>query len=82
MTISRFEDLAVGTVAAAAAAYLAWSLVRVLKAGEARTRAGILTRANNPGRLNVLIGFRVVLALVAAAIAADLLLGLGFRNRL
>jgi hypothetical protein len=82
MTTSRFEDLAVGAVAAAAACYLAWSLLRVFRTGEARTRGGVLTRAGNPGRLNVLIAFRVVLAVVSLAIAADLLLGLGWRQRL
>lgn len=76
------EELLVGLVALALVPLITLRLVRGLRDGRLplyRTRVG---REIGAARFNFLLGLHALALLIVAIVAADLLLGLGLRERL
>ena len=82
MTGFRADEFLVGIVAAAAVAWIFWTLRRGLRDGILPIRKGRVVRAERSGAFNVLFVLYVVAALLMAFIALDLLFGLDLRSRL
>lgn len=79
---SQPEDLIVGLIALAVAPFIALRIARGLGEGQLplyRVRVG---REIGTARFNFLLGLHVLSLLLILVIAADLLLGLGIRERL
>ncbi len=75
------DELLIGVVALLLVPLIAWRILRGLRDGRLplyRTRIG---REAGRGRFEVLLVLHVLSLLLAGGIAADLLLGLGLRER-
>jgi len=82
MTTFRSEEMLVGIVALALVPFLAMRIVRGWRDGTLplyRTRVG---REIGGARFNFLLALNALALLFVAAVAADLLLNLGLRERL
>lgn len=82
MTTFRSEDLLFGAVALVLVPLIGLRILRGLRDGELplyRTRLG---RDAGAARFNLLLALHVLSLLLVALVAADLLLGLGIRERL
>jgi hypothetical protein len=82
MTTFRSEEVLVGIVALALLPFLALRLVRGVRDGQLplyRTRVG---REIGAARFNFLLALNALALVIVAVVAADLLLGLGLRERL
>lgn len=78
----RADDLLVGFVALALVPLIVLRIVAGLRTGRLplyRTRIG---REAGPGRFRLLLALHLLSLLLVGAIAADLLLGLGLKERL
>jgi len=76
------ENLLVGLIALALLPVTAWRIWRGVKQGELplyKTRIG---RSAGAGKFNFLLGLHALIFLLIAVVAADLLLGLGLKERL
>lgn len=81
MTFSG-ESLLVGLIALALLPVVAWRIWRGLKQGELPLYKTRIDRSAGAAKFNVLLGLHVLLFLLIAVVAADLLLGLGLKERL
>jgi hypothetical protein len=82
MTTFRSEEMFVGLVALALVPLIAMRLVRGLRDGRLplyRTRVG---REIGAARFNFLLALNALALIIVAVVAADLLLGLGLREKL
>jgi hypothetical protein len=82
MTISRSEDLLVGLIALALIPLIGLRIRRGLRDRRLPLYRSSVGREIGPARFNFLLALHVLSLLVVVAIAADLLLGLGMRERL
>ena len=82
MTAFRSEDLIIGLIALALVPLIALRIMRGLRDGRLplyRTRVG---REIGAAKFSLLLALHLLSLLLVALIAADLLLGLGLRDRL
>ena len=80
MTFSS-EHVLVGLVALALLPLIGLRIVRGLREGRLPLYRTFIDRDASGGRFSLLLGLHVLSLLLVALIAADLLLGLGFRER-
>ena len=76
------EDILVGLVALALVPMIGWRIVRGFKEGRLPIYRTYLRREESGSRFVVLMTLHMLSLVVMAAIAAELLLGLGLRDRL
>jgi hypothetical protein len=76
------ENLFVGLVALALLPLIGWRIWRGLREGELPVYRTRLDREDSGAKFAVLLGLHVIAFLLVALVAADLLLGLGLRERL
>ena len=77
------ENLLVGLIALALVPVIGWRVWRGLKTGQLPLYRTRIDRAEaGAAKFNVLLGLHVLAMLVIAAIAVDLLFGLGLKERL
>ena len=80
---SSGENLVVGLLALALLPVIGWRIWRGVKRGQLPLYKTRIDRAEaGVAKFNFLLGFHVLLFLLVAVVAADLLLGLGLRERL
>ena len=80
---SQTENLLVGLIALALLPVIGWRIWRGIKQGQLPLYRTRLDRAEaGAAKFNVLLGLHVLLFLLIAVVAADLLLGLGLKERL
>ena len=82
LTAIRTEELFVGLVALALIPLLVLRIVRGLRDGRLPLYRTYIGREAGAARFNTLLAMHVLSMLLVAAIAADLLLNLGLRERL
>jgi len=82
MTISRSDDLLVGLVALALVPLIGLRILRGFREGRLPIYRTHLSRAEGGSRFGVLMTLHIISLLLVAAVAADLLLGLGLREAL
>ena len=82
MTTFRSENVLVGLIAATVVPWIGWTLARGIRAGRLPIGRAYVRREERQGPFNLLFGFYVVAALMAAVIALDLLFGLRFGDLL
>ncbi|HEY0113604.1 MAG TPA: hypothetical protein VGB59_10705 [Allosphingosinicella sp.] len=80
--MTRSEDLFVGMIAVALLPMIAWRIGRGLKEGRLPIYRTYLSRSENASKFGFLLAVHVASFLIVAAIAADLLFQLGFRQAL
>jgi hypothetical protein len=78
----RGENVFVGVVALALLPVIGWRIWRGLRDGRLPLYRSSLAREENVAKFNVLLALHVLVMLLIALVAADLLLGLGLRERL
>ena len=78
----RSEEMFVGLVALALIPLIVWRIVRGLRDGRLPLYRTYLDREAGAGRFNALLAMHLLSLVLVAAIAADLLLNLGLRERL
>jgi hypothetical protein len=76
------ENLVVGLVALALLPIIGWRIWRGLKDGQLPVYRTRLHRAESGSKFVVLLALHALTFLLVALVAADLLLGLGLRERL
>ena len=76
------ENLLVGLFALGVVPFVAMRIVRGVREGRVPVYRTYLTREENRAKFNTILALHTVSLLLAALIAADLLLGLGLRERL
>jgi hypothetical protein len=76
------EDLLVGLFALALVPLIAMRIRRGIREGRVPVYRTYLTREENRAKFNVLLLLHALSLVLIAAVAADLLLGLGFREAL
>jgi hypothetical protein len=76
------ENLFVGLLALALLPLIGWRIWRGLRAGELPVYRTRLHRGESGPKFAVLLGLHALAFLLVALVAADLLLGLGLRERL
>jgi hypothetical protein len=77
------ENILVGLLALALLPVIAWRIWRGVKQGQLPLYKTRLDRAEaGAAKFNFLLGLHVLLFLLIAVVAADLLLGLGLKERL
>lgn len=79
---SQTENILVGLLALALLPVIGWRIWRGLKQGELPLYKTRLDRSAGAAKFNLLLGLHVLLFLLIAVVAADLLLGLGLKERL
>ena len=79
---SQGENLVVGLIALALLPVIGWRIWRGLKQGELPLYRTRIDRSVGAPKFNFLLGVHVLLFLLIALVAADLLLGLGLKERL
>jgi len=79
---SQTENLLVGLIALALLPAIGWRIWRGLKQGELPLYKTRIDRSVGAAKFNFLLGLHVLLFLLIAVVAADLLLGLGLKERL
>ena len=79
---SQGENLVVGLIALALLPVIGWRIWRGLKQGELPLYRTRIDRSVGAAKFNFLLGVHVLLFLLIALVAADLLLGLGLKERL
>jgi hypothetical protein len=82
MTTSRSENVWVGIVAFALVPLIALRIIRGLRDGRLPLYRTHVNREDGAAKFNVLLALHAFGLLVIALVAADLLLGLGLRERL
>ena len=82
MTTFRSEDVLVGLLALVLVPLIGLRIVRGLRDGRMPLYRTYVDRDAGGGRFILVLGLHVLSLLLVALIAADLLLGLGFRERL
>jgi hypothetical protein len=82
MSAPSSEDLLVGLVALALVPLVALRAWRGLRDGRLPIYRSYLEREQSRSKFAVLLGLHVLTLLLVALVAADLLLGLGMRERL
>ena len=82
MTTFRSEDVLVGLLALVLVPLIGLRIVRGLRDGRMPLYRTYIDHDAGGGRFNLVLGLHVLSLLMVALIAADLLLGLGFRERL
>ncbi len=80
MTISRSDDLLVGSVAIVLVALIGRRIVHGMRNGRLPLYRTYIDRADGPGKFNALLVLHVLSLLLVALVAADLLFGLGLRD--
>jgi hypothetical protein len=78
----RGENILVGLVALALLPAIGWRIWRGIKYGQLPLYRTRIDRDVGAAKFNFLLGLHVLLFLLIAVVAADLLLGLGFKERL
>jgi hypothetical protein len=76
----RGEELLVGAIVLALVPLIALRILRGLRTGRLPVYRTYLDRSQNRARFNTLLALHVASLLLMMFIAADLLLGLGFRS--
>ena len=76
----RGENLLVGLVALGLVPWIGWTMMRGLREGRLPLARAYVERAERGGAFNVVLALYAAALLLSAFIAADLLLGLGFRS--
>ena len=76
------ENLLVGLVALALLPLIGWRIWRGLRDGDLPVYRTRLRREEGAAKFNVLLGLHALAFALIALVAADLLLGLGLRERL
>jgi hypothetical protein len=79
---STSENLVVGLIALALLPVIGWRIWRGLKQGELPLYRTRIDRSAGVGKFNFLLVLHVLVFLLIAVVAADLLLGLGLKERL
>jgi hypothetical protein len=79
---STSENLVVGLVALALLPVIGWRIWRGLKQGELPLYKTRIDRSVGAGKFNFLLVLHILVFLLIAVVAADLLLGLGLKERL
>jgi hypothetical protein len=79
---SNSENLIAGLIALALLPVIGWRIWRGLKQGELPLYRTRIDRSVGAAKFNVLLGLHVLLFLLIAVVAVDLLLGLGLKERL
>jgi hypothetical protein len=82
MTTFRSDELLVGIVALALLPLIGWRVWRGLKNGQLPVYRTRLHREDSGPKFAVLLTLHALAFLLVALVAADLLLGLGLRERL
>ena len=75
------DDLLVGLIALMLLPLIMWRVVRGLKEGRLPIYRTYHDRAESAAKFNLLLSLHALAFLLVAAIAADLLLGFGLRDR-
>ena len=78
---STSENLVVGLVALALLPVIGWRIWRGLKQGELPLYKTRIDRSVGAGKFNFLLVLHILVFLLIAVVAADLLLGLGLKER-
>ena len=76
------ENLVVGLIALALLPVIGWRIWRGVKQGELPLYKTRIDRSVGAAKFNFLLGLHALLFLLIAVVAADLLLGLGLKERL
>ena len=76
------ENLLVGLLALALVPVIGWRIWRGVKQGQLPLYKTRIDRSIGAAKFNFLLGLHVLLFLLIAVVAADLLLGLGLKERL
>lgn len=76
------ENLVVGLVALALLPVIGWRIWRGLREGRLPIYRTCLERAEGAAKFNFLLGLHALSFVLIALVAADMLLGLGLRERL
>ena len=76
------ENLLVGLIALALLPVIGWRIWRGVKQGELPLYKTRIDRSAGAGKFNFLLVLHVLIFLLIAVVAADLLLGLGLKERL
>jgi hypothetical protein len=76
------ENLFVGLIALALLPVIGWRIWRGFKYGELPLYRTRIDRSVGAAKFNFLLGLHVLVMLLIALVAADLLLGLGLKERL
>lgn len=76
------ENLLVGIIALALLPVIGWRIWRGLREGQLPVYRTRLHRADSGAKFAILLGLHALAFLLVALVAADLLLGLGLRERL
>ena len=79
---NQSENLVVGIIALALLPVIGWRIWRGLKQGELPLYKTRIDRSVGATKFNFLLGLHVLLFLLIAVVAADLLLNLGLKERL
>ena len=79
---NQTENLLVGLIALALLPVIAWRIWRGLKHGQLPLYRTRIDRSVGAAKFNFLLGLHVLIFLLIALVAADLLLGLGLKERL
>ena len=82
MTTFRSEDVLVGFVALALLPLIAQRVLRGLRQGRLPLYRTYLQREESEAKFRVLLGLHVLSFLLVGIVAADLILGLGLKERL
>ena len=76
------EDLLVGLVAAALLPFIAWRIILGLREGRLPLYRTYIERDDDAAKFGVLLALHAMTFALIGVVAADLLLGLGLRERL
>jgi hypothetical protein len=76
------ENILVGLIALALLPVIGWRIWRGLKQGDLPLYKTRVDRSVGAAKVNFLLGLHALLFLLIAIVAADLLLGLGLKDRL
>jgi hypothetical protein len=79
---SQGENLVVGLIAVALLPAIGWRIWRGVKLGQLPLYKTRIDRSAGGGKFHFLLVLHVVIFLLIAVVAADLLLGLGLKERL
>ena len=74
------ENVLVGLIALALVALIGWRIVRGVRSGRLPLYRTYAEREHDAAKFNALLALHAVSLVLVAFIAADLLLGLGFRD--
>lgn len=80
--MSGHEDLLVGLVGLALLPLIGWRIARGMREGRLPLYRTYQDRADSAAKFNVLLALHMLSLVAIAAVAADLLLGLGLRDAL